>query len=143
MIKIKDVKKVQTEVEISYTPEVKTYDIMTGFMTDDCRPYKVTISTMLWIDEQGYFGEIECIYSEKVQEFLCRDACNVMEVFGFPQFEVISCDNEEYIQDFEDGYIIWLLNDKLIDTKIIYSDLIFFISDSELVGILTKHAKVE
>lgn len=54
MIKINSIKDIKTEIEISYTPEVKTYDISTTLMTDECKPYRVAESAMIWINEVGF-----------------------------------------------------------------------------------------
>ncbi len=142
MIKINSIKDIKTEIEISFTPQVKTYNISTALMSDECKPYRVAQSAMLWINHEGYLGEIECIYTEKVDKPQCKYSKVINQVNGFPQFEINTCDNEAYIQDFEDGFIIWLSKNKLINTKVSYGDLIFLLSEKELVAIVAMHIMI-
>lgn len=142
MIKINSIKDIKTEIEISFTPQVKTYNISTALMSDECKPYRIAQSTMIWITQDGYLGEIECIYTEKINKTQCKYSQVINQVNGFPQLEINTCDNEVLIQDFEGGFIIWLSRDKLINTKVSYGDLIFLLSEKELVAIVARHIMI-
>ena len=85
MIKLLNTIVVNTEIEVSFTPEVKTYNIVTGFMSDNCRPFRVSEHIMIWITEEGYIGEIECIYPETVDTPLCSYSHDLSRKLGFPQ----------------------------------------------------------
>jgi len=138
MIKIKSYKTKDTNIEVTYTPNVKTYNIVSGLMTDDCRPFRIAQSAMLWIDENGYIGEIECIYPIVVKEQICTFKDKMKTFDGFPAFEIPYCDNEVYLQNQDSGFIIWLSKDKNIDTIITFKQLRFLIANGELVGITCK-----
>jgi hypothetical protein len=97
---------------------------------------------MIWIDENGYIGEIECIYPIIVEEQLCTFKDKLKAIDGFPSFGIPYCDNEAYIQDQDSGFIIWFSKDKEIDTIITFKQLIFLIANNELVGITCKEHEI-
>lgn len=138
MIKIVDSITTDTDVEVSVTPQIKTYNIVTGCMSDDCKPYRVAQSAMMWISENGCLGEIECIYPIVVEDDMCSFRETTTQFTGFPVFEIISCDNEAYIQNKDNGFVIWFNKSKEIDTEILFEQLSFLISEKELVGIICK-----
>jgi|LSQX01.2.fsa_nt_gb hypothetical protein len=142
MIKIISYRTKDTNIEITYTPNVRTYNIVSGLMTDDCRPFRIAQSAMIWIDENGYIGEIECIYPIVVEDQICTFKDKVKIFDGFPAFEIPYCDNEVYIQNQVNGFIIWFSKDKEIDTIITFKQLKFLISNNELVGITCKEHEI-
>lgn len=144
MIKIISYRTEDTNIEITYTPDVRTYNIVSGLMTDDCRPFRIAQSAMIWIDENGYIGEIECIYPIVVEEQTCIFKDKVKTFDGFPAFEIPYCgnDNEVYIQNQDSGFIIWFSKDKEIDTIIKFKQLRFLIVSNELVGITCKEHEI-
>lgn len=131
-----------TNVEITYIPAVRTYNVASGLMTDNCRPFRIAQSAMIWIDENGYIGEIECIYPVVVEDQICTIKDNVEIFYGFPAFEVVCCDNEVYVQSQDSGFIIWFSKDKEIDTIITFKQLRFLIASNELVGITCKEYEI-
>lgn len=139
MIKIKGIKAKDTEIKISFTSQVKTYNIISGFMSDECKPYRVAQSVMIWINGDGYIGEIECIYPTNVNKTQCNYSEKVNQINGLPIIEIYSCDNEAFIQHFEGGFILWLSKDKFINTEVSFKDLTFLLSGKELVAIKANH----
>lgn len=135
MIKVVDVCEMNINTDVSFTPEVKTYNILTGKMTDECKPFRIAQSAMMWIDSEGFLGEIECIYPQIVKESLCEKSSNIAKKSGLPKLEIDGCANEISIQHWNDGYIIWISKDKEIDSQIDFDKLVFWISDNELVAI--------
>jgi hypothetical protein len=138
MIKLIAVRSEETEIQSTYTPDVRTYNIVSGLMSDDCKPYRVAQSMMIWMTESGHMGEIECIYPVAVEGQMCLFKEIVKELSGFPVFEVLCCDNEAYIQNHNNGFTLWLTKDKEVDTQIEFKQLKFLVANNELVGINCK-----
>ena len=142
MIKLLNTIVVNTEIEVSFTPEVKTYNIVTGFMSDNCRPFRVSVHIMIWITEEGYIGEIECIYPETVDTPLCSYSHDLSRKLGFPQIEICSCDNEAYIQHCDEGFTIWLNKEKMINKIIDCNQFLLLVSGDELVAVKTQECNI-
>jgi hypothetical protein len=142
MIKMISYRTEDTNIEIKYTPDVRTYNIVSGLMTEDCKPFRVAQSAMIWIDENGYIGEIECIYPIVVEEQICTFKDKVKTFYGFPAFEILCCDNEIYIQSKGSGFVIWFSKDKEIDAVITFKQLKFLIANNELVGITCEEQNI-
>ncbi|MFL5703900.1 MAG: hypothetical protein ACJ8AG_13850 [Ktedonobacteraceae bacterium] len=124
-----------TAIEASFTPEVSTYNIVSGLMSNDCKPFRIAQGTMLWLHEDGFLGELECIFPQIVDKPLCSYATGISQREGFPQFEVRSLDNEDCIQNCEDGFIAWLVRDTTVDLQVCFKNVHFFFSIDELVAI--------
>ncbi|SFX09788.1 hypothetical protein SAMN04487866_101516 [Thermoactinomyces sp. DSM 45891] len=135
MIKLTNLRNVSSEINGSYTPEVNTYNIVSGFMSDNSRPFRVSQSIMFWINESGFLGEIECIYPAIVNEWACNYADRCIKEIGFPQLEIITPSNQAYVQSLEEGFIIWFSKGELIDLEIAFSNAVFLFSGNELVGL--------
>lgn len=71
MIRLLDIRVEETDIETSNIPEVRTYNIISGMMSDDCKPFRIAQSAMIWMTEDGYIGEIECIYPIEVDANMC------------------------------------------------------------------------
>jgi hypothetical protein len=138
MIRLLDIRVEETDIETSNIPEVRTYNIISGMMSDDCKPFRIAQSAMIWMTEDGYIGEIECIYPIEVDANMCLFKETINRCDGFPAFEVLCCDNEVYVQNKDNGFTIWLTKRKEIDTEIVYKQLRFFVSNGELVGIVCE-----
>ena len=141
MIKLIAIRIEETDIQITNIPEVRTYNIVSGMMSDDCKPFRIAQSVMIWMTENGYIGEVECIYPIEVEKQICLFKETIKQFSGFPAFDVLRCDNDAYIQDQNNGFTIWLSKDKEIDTEIVYKQLRFLVSNSELVGIICKKTR--
>ena len=142
MIKLTELIIVDAEIELSFTPSVKTYNVVTSFMSDACKPYRVSDSTMIWLSEKGELGELECIYPTIADEPLCQFSDKLAQGNGFPRFLITSHDNDTYVQHDDDGFTVWLKRNRVIDTEILFANLIFLISEKELVAISAKKVKL-
>lgn len=138
MIRVMGFNDVQTEIEVSYTAEVKTYNLITDLMSDECEPYRVAQSAMLWLNRNGDIGELECIYPKVVESSPCRFSELIYEQKGLPQLEVTSDDSDVYVQHHEEGYIVWFTKGKVIDSQIQMKNTTFLLAGSELSGIVCK-----
>lgn len=58
MIKLITFKTEDTNIQITYTPDVRTYNVVSGLMNDECKPFKIAQSAMMWVNDKGYLGEI-------------------------------------------------------------------------------------
>ena len=137
MIKLVGVQPIATAVTSTITPEVRTYDIVSEMMSDECKPYRVAEHAMLWLDNQGFLGELECIYPQVVEQPLCNYLDEVIPQNGYPQLIVSSCDNVSYIQHQGDNFSIWLAKDKTIDNEVLSGNVHFLFADNELVGLVS------
>ncbi len=136
MIKLEEVCKVETRILAVIDDEARAYTINTDFLSDSCKPYEVARNhTMIWLDEHGFLGEIECLRPTIVE----KPACHIQGVShreGFPRLAVPSPNNISMVQLIDDGYIIWLADGKTVDTEIQYKTLQFLFAGDELTGIV-------
>ncbi len=142
MIKLIGLQTVDTDIVASFTPEVNAYNIISGFMSDDCKPYRVALKVIIWFHDDGFVGELEAISPWVIDKSPCNYAEKISQMEGFPQFAIPSCDNEGAIQHLEDGYIVWLAKGKTIDEQINYKQVQFLLSGEELIAIAARHVSV-
>lgn len=142
MIKLIGLPAVETDIVASFTPEVNAYNIVSGFMSDECKPYRVAQKVMIWLHDEGFVGELEAISPWVIDTSPCNFSEKASQREGFPQFIVPSRDNEGLIQHIEDGYVVWLAKGKTIDEQITYKQVQFFLSEEELVAIAARHVSI-
>ena len=135
MIKLIGLQPITTTITSTFTPEVRTYNIVSGIMSDECKPYRVAQQAMMWLNDEGFLGELECIYPQMVEQALCRYQNDIVPQNGFPQFEVVSRDNISYVQHQGKSFCVWLDRDKTINSEVLYESIHFMFADGELVGI--------
>jgi len=137
LIKIVGIQDVRTEIEATYTDEVKTYNLVTGYMTDSCQPYRVAQSAMIWLSGSGEIGEVECIYPSVVEDSPCRLSGKINKQEGFPKLDItLEAASEVCIQHHEGDFTIWFAKDKVIDSQILADTVSFLVTKThELVGI--------
>ena len=142
MIKLIGLQSIATTIAAYRTEDV--CDIESGKLSDDCRVYEVVADhAMLWLDKEGFFGELECLFPYVVEQAYCRYPDNLVPRYGFPQLKVLSTDNICAVQDQGDSYTIWLARDKTIDDEIVYGSVHFLFADDELVGIKATEISIE
>ena len=128
-------------IKVSYTPDINTYNFETKYMCDDCKPYRVSQSIMIWLSNNGLIGEIESIFPPINIDEVCKFSNSVIKVTGFPIFEIVSCDSNTYLQRNETNFYLWFNNNKIIDKDIICQHCHFLFSKDELVGIYCSEYK--
>ncbi len=144
VIKRIGIHSIEVAVLATFDDVVRTYNIVTGMMSDECKPFEVAINhTMMWLDNKGYLGEIECRVPSLVEYAPCSASITSELREYFPQFAILSSNNISLAQRCESGFILWLASDKVIDTKIHYKTLQFLIANDELVGIVAHQASQE
>lgn len=97
---------------------------------------------MIWLEYQGFLGEIECLSPTITETPLCSTQV-ILRQEGFPRLAILSCDNISVVQFMDDGYIIWLAKNKTVDREIVYKNLQFFFAEDELIGILAHQVVPE
>jgi hypothetical protein len=142
MIRLVEVQNKDTSIEVSVEITDRAYNIVSGLMSDDARPYPVSEKVMIWLDPAGFLGEVEAIYPPITTTSPCRYGEKLQKQEGFPQFEVITCDNEGIIQPLDDGFIIWWAREKIIDLEIEFKNLQFLFTQEELVAIVAHGASI-
>jgi hypothetical protein len=135
MIKLRGLQSVDTTVKSTFTPEVRTYNIVSGRMSDECKPYRVAQHAMFWLDDEGFLGELECIYPKVVEQAYCHYSDTLVPRNGFPQFEVLSTDSICAVQHQGNSFTVWFSKDKTIDDEIVSENVHFLFAGDELVGI--------
>jgi hypothetical protein len=139
LIKIVGIQDVQTEIEATYAVEVKTYNLVTGYMSDDCQPYRVAQSAMIWLNNAGEIGEVECIYPRVVEIPPCTMSEQVEKQEGFPKLDITSEASEVCIQHQEGNFTIWFEKDKAVNSQIQAGTITFLLTEGNvLVGIICK-----
>jgi hypothetical protein len=124
------------DIEVSYTPEVRTYNIISGMMSDDCLPFRVAQHVMVWLNTDGLLGELEAIYPPIVGVSLCTYADHINEQEGFPRLMVVAVGDEGLLQPIEDGFVVWFAQKRMIDRIITFKTLTFLAVEDELVAIV-------
>jgi hypothetical protein len=142
MIKLRGLQSVDTTVTSTFTPEVRTYNIVSGRMSDECKPYRVAQHAMLWLDDEGFLGELECIYPQVVEQACCHHPGNLAPRSGFPQFEILSTDNICAVQHQGNSFTVWFSRDKTIDDEIMFENVHFLFAGNELVGIKADQVSI-
>ncbi len=145
LIKVTDIKESELTFEAKYIKEVRNYDILTNYMSDDCVPYRIHQATMLWISEAGELGEIECIYPIMVESKEPLELSGFPQKHGVPILEVVSSEDAEvWIEYQKNTFIIWLAANKSIQSCIEAANIKFLVTaESELIGILCERVTIE
>jgi hypothetical protein len=135
MIKVIGLRHPNVDIEASYTPEVRTYNIISGIMSDDCQPFRVARHVMVWLNADGLLGELESIYPPIVGVSFGAYADQINYEEGFPQLMVFAPESEGSIQLLEDGFVVWFAQKQMIDRIITFKTLAFLVSEGELVAL--------
>lgn len=125
-------------IETSYIDEIKTFNIVTNFMDDDCKAYEIAIGSMLWNNDNSIMGELECIFPPIVHSDQCVFSKGIRSVNGIPKLKVIDNNADVCLQLSESDYIIWFKKEANIDLQINSNNVEFLFSDEELVAIKVR-----
>lgn len=131
----------ENEAICTYTPSVKTYNIVTDKMSDDCSPVSMTDGVCMWVDSEGALGEIECIYPRIYQNNIVPSIDR--KIVGVPLFEDNNISlSSIYIQELTEGFIIWFSDVRDIEFEVSQNNISYFITTNQLVGILAKNHQI-
>lgn len=142
MIRLIELQNRSADIEVSISPTVRTYNIVSDLMADDCKPYRVAEHVMIWLDPAGFLGEVEAIYPPMTTSALCQYGDTLQKRNGFPQLAIMSCDNEGIIQPLDNGFTLWLAKEKIIDLEVTFKNVQFLFAQEELVGLIAHQALI-
>lgn len=124
--------------ENNFEESIGNFDILTEKMDDNFTPYRIEQSVMMWINEEGVLGEIECIFPEQINDEITLISSKIVrEQNGFPIINIneeIRC-NEVLVFADDDYFVLYFTNTKEYDMKIISQNLVFYLFNSELIAI--------
>lgn len=146
MIRLLGVSEEPAFIKAVHTPEIGIYDIMSAYLGDEDefhRNYALGNETMLWIDREGRFAEIEALVPARTETALCQYAPTLTTRVGIPRLEVLSKEFNVHAQLHPPGFTLWVVQDKVIDLRIdVHSgDISFLFAGTEFVGI-TAHTPI-
>ncbi|MEI3607176.1 hypothetical protein SPD48_15895 [Pseudogracilibacillus sp. SE30717A] len=136
MFKIKDVLKENIEITTSFIEEVNTYSISTEKMNDDCLPIRYSQSLMVWIDENGYIGEMESIFPVQTEEDMeFSFTSNFVREKGLPKIEVFEENKDIKVKNTKGGFILLFSDYTQIDKVIECEKVKFYCSNNFVIAI--------
>ena len=135
MVRVKGYTKSRPHYTAEYASTVKTLNIVSTTMSDNCTAYKESTSCIIWLDENNSLGELECVYPEQVSQLVYGDCEHLPITRLTPVFEIIPEDRSMYIFLQEKHAILLFYNDKTPDKKCIMGDVTFYIDNDLVVAI--------
>lgn len=137
MIRLIGIKDYNASYEITQIPDDSVYNLTSSYMSDDLnpRPYRISGQAIMWLLDEGLFGEIECIGAPITYSPQCSVHAKLMVEHGYPQLEMTSPNSEVSVERRSDDLTIWLTKDKVIDRILRSGSVEFLVSSDQLVGI--------
>lgn len=126
----------------TYNPAVKTFNILTEFMNDACKPYQIGKNLCIWLDKDGILGELDCVFPRLISHEKCSLDSIKQRSKGVPLFKLLSANSDIYVQQISSGFIVWIAENKEVTHEIQMGSIKFFLSGRELVGILSEDMKL-
>ncbi|MDQ1236114.1 hypothetical protein QE450_003612 [Paenibacillus sp. SORGH_AS306] len=120
----------------TYTPSIRTFNIVTKHMNDECIPYQIGVGICIWLNELGAMGEIELIYPKQTSKHNFFEPNSVEKIIGEPIFSVSETDYDNVtVEISQDNFVIWLKSKSEFDLKIISENIYYLFQDNKLVAI--------
>ncbi|GGC92578.1 hypothetical protein GCM10011573_22720 [Enterococcus wangshanyuanii] len=124
--------------EVTYIDEVKNFDIVTEKMNDDFYTYPLGTNMMMWLDDDGLIGEIECIFPEQLDRevFLIKKQEILMQN-GFPLINTEVPVEVSIAKVFKrkDYFTLYFSKLETYNKEIVATILTFYVNDNELVAV--------
>jgi hypothetical protein len=142
MIRAKEIRHIQgkiLEVSSSYAASVKTYNIVTTFMSDDCKAYQIGNGICIWLDNEGRLGEIECIYPiiSDVNSSV-ESTAEITKIEGIPLIEIVSLDSNGYVVHQTEQFVIWFSENQQVSHEVRQGNIRYLLSKEQIVGIVAN-----
>src|SRR5699024_537537 len=105
-----------------YEESVENFDILTEKMNDDFIPYRVEQNVIMWLDEEGILGEIECIFPSQIDEKISLVGSENIEIKdGFPLIDREGSTEVSIVKVFKNKeyFILYFSELKKYDKKIV------------------------
>ncbi|MHC5218146.1 hypothetical protein ACYSNR_15910 [Enterococcus sp. LJL128] len=137
-MKIKKEIQQDLESEVTYVDEIKNFDIVTEKMNDNFYTYPLGTNMMMWLDDDGLIGEIECIFPEQLDReiFLIEKQGTLMQN-GFPLINTEVPVEVSIAKVFKgnDYFVLYFSESETYNKKVIATNLTFYVDNNELVAI--------
>ncbi|MFD1887618.1 hypothetical protein [Paenibacillus wenxiniae] len=141
VLNIKAILNVETEVTSLYTPSIKTFNIVTERMSDNCLPIIIGEGICIWLTPDGALGEIECIYPNISTDLYSPQI--QQKVIGTPLFYINDIQsNGICVKEFYEGFIICFSSENEIEIEVIQGNISYFFTQNILVAIGAKRMKL-
>ena len=138
MLKIKNILDETVTSENVYEESVENFDILTEKMNDDFIPYRIEQNVMMWLDEKGVLGEIECIFPTQLDEkiSLLKNE-NTLIQNGFPLIDIEESVEVSEVKVFKNKeyFMLYISESKMYNKKIISKNLSFYVDNNELIAL--------
>ncbi|EHT7836480.1 hypothetical protein KXK12_001639 [Listeria monocytogenes] len=137
-MKIKEALVKSIKSENHYEESVQNFDILTERMEDDFIPYRVEQNVMMWLNDDGIIGEIECIFPTQIeQQISLIEEEKTLVLKGFP---LVDTDENVFIPEvkvFKNNkyFMLYLSESPKYNKEIISENLTFYVNDTELIAI--------
>jgi hypothetical protein len=131
-----------SKVSCTYTPSVKTYNIVTENMTDDSKPIQLGNGCCIWLNERGQLGEVECIYPKLFDNGDSFYSQLGELTVGVPSFVIASFNAEVFVEQIENGFIIWFSRRKKVEREVSQNGISYLLSENELLGLVAKDIEI-
>ncbi|EHC1819165.1 hypothetical protein JT373_002990, partial [Listeria monocytogenes] len=69
-MKIKKILPQTIKSEVYFIDEIKNFDIVTEKMNDNFYTYRLGSNVMMWLNDEGVIGEIECIFPAQIDNLI-------------------------------------------------------------------------
>lgn len=136
MLKVTEILKDPITVKGRKVQEVRTYSIRTERMNDNCLPIRYAQSLMIWIDKDGYIGEMESIFPIQTDENIeFAFSSNIVKEQGFPQLQIKEKNMDIKVKDTKKGFILLFSDDRRINRIIECGDVKFYCLDQFVIAL--------
>ncbi|EDN9403969.1 hypothetical protein GXD46_08915 [Listeria monocytogenes] len=137
-MKIKEALVKSIKSENNYEESVQNFDILTERMEDDFIPYRVEQNVMMWLNDDGIIGEIECIFPTQIEQQI--SLIEEEKTFVLKGFPLVDTDENVFIPEVKvfknnNFFILYLSESPKYNKEIISENLTFYVNDTELIAI--------
>lgn len=122
----------------SLSIEVKNFNILTSKMDDDFLPYRINKNCMMWVSEEGFLGEIECIYPNETFKLPEYIYAYIPLCQGLPLVEGIYSDSSTAVYLADDRYILIFEESGAATIKYQQNNVIIYASNQSILAIECK-----
>ncbi|MFD1988352.1 hypothetical protein ACFSGI_00025 [Paenibacillus nicotianae] len=120
----------------TYNPSIRTFNIVTSYMNDECIPFQIGMGTCIWLNESGAMGEIELIYPIQTSKPNFFEPDTIENTIGEPSFSVSEADYDNItVEISRENFMIWLKSESEFDLKVVSENVYYLFQDKELVAI--------
>ncbi|WP_088810495.1 MULTISPECIES: hypothetical protein [Listeria] len=136
-MKVKRVLQQELMCEVTVIDEIKNFDIITEKMDDDFYTFPLGTNMMMWLNQDGLLGELECIFPEQIDEEIVLNNQNAVVKVGFPLVEIEEAVTVSKAKVFrsEAYFTLYFSEIKTYDKCIISKNLSFYVNNDELIAI--------